>query len=58
MTTARPDVGDDVELRHPEAGNIRAEVAGVSRDGVTLRFDRDARAVAFALTAIGTDMSR
>lgn len=57
-TIARPGIGEAVELRHPEAGNIRAEVAGLSGDGVMLRFDRDAAAVAFALTAIGADMSR
>lgn len=56
-TSARPGIGEPVELRHPEAGNIRAEVAGISGEGVMLRFDRGTAAVAFALTAIGTDMS-
>lgn len=57
-TPARPAIGSAVELRHPEAGCIRAEVAGISDEGVMLRFGRDAAAVAFALAAIGADMSR
>ncbi len=57
-TPARPRLGAMVELRHPEAGDIRAEVAGISGEGVVLRFDRGAAAVAFALVAIGADMSR
>ena len=57
-TLARPALGTAVELRHPEAGAIRAHVAGLTGDGVALRFDRDGRAVAFALTAIGSDMCR
>lgn len=57
-TAARPVIGQAVELHHPEAGRIRAEVAGISDEGVMLRFARDAIAVAFALTAIGADMSR
>lgn len=57
-TAARPEIGDVVELHHPEAGRIHAEVAGLSREGVMLRFDRGSGAVAFALTAIGADMSR
>ncbi|WP_380879184.1 hypothetical protein ACFB49_20850 [Sphingomonas sp. DBB INV C78] len=57
-TVARPALGTAVELRHPEAGSIRAHVAGLSGDGVALSFDRGCAAVAFALTAIGADMSR
>lgn len=57
-TRARPALGTAVELRHPEAGAIRAHVAGLAGDGIALSFDRGGAAVAFALTAIGADMSR
>ena len=57
-TCVRPALGSAVELRHPEAGAIRAHVAGLAGDGITLTFDRGGAAVAFALTAIGADMSR
>lgn len=57
-TNARPALGRDVELRHPDAGVIRGIVSGVSPDGIRIGFARDARAVAFALAAITADMSR
>lgn len=57
-TNARLMIGDTVALRHPEAGEILAEVCAVTKDGVSLRFDRSGAAVAFALAAIAMDMSR
>lgn len=57
-TQLRPPLGSPVTLHHPDAGTIAARVAGFGDDGVALLFDRDAAAVAFALTAIGADMSR
>ena len=56
-TNARPPLGSQVELRHPEAGNIMALVQGVARDGILLAFDCGERSVAFALAAITADMS-
>lgn len=57
-TNARPGVGREVELRHPEAGSIIARVVGVMEDGLRLGFDRGEGAVAFALAVIAADMSR
>jgi hypothetical protein len=57
-TAARPAIGSRVELRHPEAGTIAAEVRALAADGIAIRFDADARAVAFAMAAIAADMSR
>ncbi len=57
-TNARPKVGSRVELRHPEAGTIHAEVRALSDDGVTIAFDYGEQSVAFALAAIAADMSR
>ena len=57
-TNAQPAVGTRVELRHPEAGAIQAEVRALSDDGVTIAFDYGERSVAFALAAIAADMSR
>ena len=57
-TNARPDVGSRVELRHPEAGAIQAEVRALTDDGVTIAFDYGEQSVAFALAAIAADMSR
>lgn len=57
-TRARPRLGHAIELRHPDAGAILGTVDAHLADGIALRFDRDAHAVAFAMTAIAADMSR
>ena len=56
-TNQRLPLGSRVELRHPEAGSIAGEVRAIARDGIDIAFDCDARAVAFALAAIASDMS-
>lgn len=57
-TNARPAVGSRVELRHPDAGAICAEVRALASDGVAVAFAGGEAAVAFALAAIAADMSR
>lgn len=57
-TNARPMLGASVELHHPDAGAIEAEVSSLSHDGVGLAFRTSERSVAFALAAIAADMSR
>jgi hypothetical protein len=57
-TLTPPDLGSIVILQHPEAGSIRAHVAGITSRGVQLSFDGDERSVAFALAAIVTDMTQ
>lgn len=57
-TNQRLPLGSGVELRHPEAGTIAGEVSAVARDGIEVAFACDAKAVAFALAAIASDMSR
>jgi hypothetical protein len=57
-TATPPGLGTMVELQHPEAGSIRARVVGVTLRGVQLSFEGDERAVAFALGAIVSDMTR
>jgi len=57
-TNARPALGRRVTLRHPEAGPIAASVSGVAPDGIFLAFAGDGAAIAFALAAIGADMTR
>jgi hypothetical protein len=57
-TNARPPVGADVELHHPEAGAIAAVVQGVACDGISIAFKCGEQSVAFALAAITADMSR
>ena len=57
-TNARPQIGDTVELRHPEAGTIEARVTGVHGDGVALVFDCGERSVGFVLAAVAADMTR
>ena len=56
-TNARPELGTEVSLRHPEAGDIRGVVNGICRDGIELRFECGEKSVAFALAAITADMS-
>lgn len=57
-TNARPPIGSNVRFHHPEAGAIEARVAGFASDGISLAFAGDSGSVAFALTAITTDMTR
>ena len=57
-TNARPAVGARVELRHPEAGTIGAEVRWLAEDGIAIAFPAGEASVAFALAAIAADMSR
>ena len=57
-TNARPALGSDVELHHPEAGAISGVVQGVSGDGIKIGFNCGEQSVAFALAAITADMSR
>jgi len=57
-TNARPPLGTSVELHHPEAGAILAEVRGLADDGIAIGFACTERSVAFALAAIAADMSR
>ena len=57
-TNARPALGASVELHHPDAGAIVAEVASLAPDGIGLAFATSERSVAFALAAIAADMSR
>lgn len=57
-TNARPELGQSVELHHPDAGAIRGLVTAVSLDGVRIAFDGGTGAIAFALGAVAADMSR
>jgi len=57
-TNARPPLGADVELHHPEAGAIAATVRALAHDGIQIGFDVGEQSVAFALAAISADMSR
>jgi hypothetical protein len=57
-TNSRPALGARVELRHPDAGAIQADVRGLADDGIAIAFAYGERSVAFALAAIAADMSR
>ena len=57
-TSAKPELGAAVSLRHPDAGEIAARVAAIASDSITVGFDVGPRSVAFALAAIAADMSR
>jgi hypothetical protein len=57
-TNARPPLGSEVELHHPEAGAIAGTVHAVSRDGVEITFACSEQSVAFALAAITADMTQ
>lgn len=57
-TNARPALGTQVELHHPEAGAITGVVRSLSNAGVEIGFICGEQSVAFALAAITADMSR
>lgn len=57
-TNARPPLGAEVELHHPDAGAIQGVVRALADDGVGIAFTYGERSVAFALAAIAADMSR
>jgi hypothetical protein len=57
-TNARPALGSEVELHHPEAGAIAGIVRAVSTGGVEIGFRCGEQSVAFALAAITADMSQ
>jgi hypothetical protein len=57
-TNARPAIGSEIELHHPEAGAIGGVVQSVAGDGIRVGFDCGEHSVAFALAAITADMSR
>jgi hypothetical protein len=57
-TNARPEVGAQIELHHPEAGTIAGTVQSVASDGIRIAFACSENSVAFALAAITSDMSR
>ena len=57
-TNARPPLGTEIELHHPEAGAIAGVVQSVAGDGIRVGFDCCEQSVAFALAAITADMSR
>jgi hypothetical protein len=57
-TSARPPLGSRVELHHPEAGAIAAEVQALADDGVRVSFRCSEASVAYAIAAIAADMSR
>jgi hypothetical protein len=57
-TNARPPLGTEVELHHPEAGAIAGVVQALSNAGVEIAFACGEQSVAFALAAITADMSR
>lgn len=57
-TNVRPEIGQRIELHHPEAGAISGLVYSLAHDGIGIGFDCGDRSVAFALAAIASDMSR
>ena len=59
LDTPQPlPLGTQVELRHPDAGSISARVSEIGENEIRISFDRQERAVAFALGAIAADMTR
>ena len=57
-TNARPPIDSLIAFHHPGAGTIEARVSGFAQDGIQIAFAGDSRAVAFALAAITSDMTR
>ena len=59
LDTRQPlPLGTLVELRHPDAGSISARVSEIGENEIRISFDRQERAIAFALGAIAADMTR
>src|SRR5690348_16090817 len=56
-TNARPELGREVTLHHPDAGSILGLVTALASDGVRIAFDGGEPAIAFALGAVAADMS-
>lgn len=52
-----PVLGAQVELRHPHAGVIEGRVSEIGDGQIRVSFDRQERAIAFALGAIAADMT-
>lgn len=57
-SNAEPACGATVTLVHPAAGEIVAEVHAISETGIELSFAGDEASVAFALSAVASDMTR
>ena len=57
-TNARPPLGSEVELHHPDAGAIIGSVQSLADDGIGITFSCCVQSVAFALAAITADMSQ
>jgi hypothetical protein len=57
-TNARPPLDSQIRFHHPEAGMIDARVSSIAHDGIRIAFAGDSHAVAFALAAITSDMTR
>ncbi|MCZ4340832.1 hypothetical protein O4H52_04400 [Sphingomonadaceae bacterium G21617-S1] len=51
-------LGSIVELHHPEAGSIRATVSEIGLGSIRISFDGAEQAIAYALSAITSDMTR
>ncbi len=57
-TSHPPALGSEVELRHPHAGSIIGRVSEIGLDQIRISFDGQEAAVAYALDAIVSDMTR
>jgi hypothetical protein len=57
-TRAKVEIGRAVSLHHPDAGTIPAKVIGLEAGAVRLAFEMGERAMAFAMAAIASDMTR
>jgi hypothetical protein len=55
-TGARPAIGTRVELHHPEAGVIAANVVERLKNGVAIAFNAGDRAIAFTLSTLARDL--
>lgn len=57
-TNHPPALGSTVELHHPEAGSIRATVSEIAGGAIRISFGSAEDAIAYALNAIASDMTR